>query len=62
MTVLTMNFQVYLMYFLGDTENQSSNFPNFLLLAYFFKVCNSLMTSHITFLHVNLKLSNAEFN
>ena len=25
MTVLTMNFQVYLVYILGDIENQSSN-------------------------------------
>ena len=37
MTVLTMKFQVYLMYILGNTGNQSSNFCNFLTFGSFFE-------------------------
>ena len=37
MSALSMNFQVYLMYILGDIENQSSNFSNFLLFFYFLR-------------------------
>ena len=62
MIVLTMNFQVYLVYVLGDIENQISNFSNFFTFGSFFKVCNSLMTSQITFIHVNLKRFKCEFN
>ena len=36
MTVLTMNFKVYLMYILGDIENQSSYFSNLFTFGYFF--------------------------
>ena len=53
MTVLTMNFQVYLVYILEDNKHQSFSIF-FLLLVNFFKVRNSLMTLQITFLHVNL--------
>ena len=55
MNFLNMNFQVYLMYILGDTDNQSSNFSIFLTFSSFFKVWNSRMTPQISFLHVNLK-------
>ena len=55
MTVLTMNFQVYRIYILGDIGDQSSNFSNIFTFGSFFKVSNSMMTSQITFLHVNLK-------
>ena len=37
MTVLTMKFQVCLMYILGNTGNQSSNFCNFLTFGSFFE-------------------------
>ena len=37
MTVLTMNFQVYLMFILGDIENQSSNISNFFTFGSFFE-------------------------
>ena len=36
MTVLTMNFQDYLVYILGDIENQSSDFSNFFTFGSFF--------------------------
>ena len=37
MTVLTMKFQVYLMYILGNIENQISNFCDFLTFSLFFQ-------------------------
>ena len=37
MTVLTMKFQVYLMYILGNIENQISNFCNFFTFSSFFQ-------------------------
>ena len=37
MTVLTMKFQVYLMYVLGNIENQISNFCNFFTFISFFQ-------------------------
>ena len=54
MTEITMKFQVYLMYILGDIESESLNFCDVFLIN-FVKVFNSLMTSQIIFLHVNLK-------
>ena len=38
MTVLTMKFQVYLMYILGNIENQISNFCDFFTFSSFFQV------------------------
>ena len=37
MTVLTVKFQVYLMYILGDIENQISYFYNFFTFSSFFQ-------------------------
>ena len=38
MTVLTMKFEVYLMYILGNIESQISNFSDFITFTSFFQV------------------------